>query len=151
VHREFAYAFPPVSLTPRFLQKARADGFRGVVVVPFVTSHVIWPTLMAASLTHVPGSKDRCRVVRVNPMYVRHTGEPSRTQRLAVLAVDFTKAQRREFPEVVPPCAEHASRRLRPSLVSPIDEADRTRIRAQLLRAGVTVRGDYTHAKRART
>jgi hypothetical protein len=70
-HREFGYAFPPTLMLPHFVNKARADGFRGVIVVPFTTSHTWWPTLMAASLTHVPGSKNRCVVVPATPKFIR--------------------------------------------------------------------------------
>ena len=143
-HREFAYAFPPQILLPRFIEKARADGLRGVVVVPFRTSHPTWPTLMAASLTHVPNSKNRCVVVPASTAYVRHRSEFGRPQRLAVFAVDFARVSPRDFPDVEPPCPGHADRRPRLSLVSPTDEADRTRIRTQLLRAGLTTRGAPT-------
>ena len=138
-HREIGYAFPPRDLLPRFVAKARADGFRGVVVVPFVTSHVVWPTLMAVSLTrqHV---RDRCVTIPVTPAYVRHIDAPYGTQRLAVLAVDFTRALPREFPDLVPPCGRHVEARTRPPLVGSVDERDRTRIRAELVRAGLTER-----------
>ena len=92
-HREFGYAFPPTLMLPHFVNKARADGFRGVIVVPFTTSHTWWPTLMAASLTHVPGSKNRCVVVPATPKFIRHNQALGSAQRLAVLAVDFSRVR----------------------------------------------------------
>jgi hypothetical protein len=146
VHREFGYAFPPTLMLPHFVNKARADGFRGVIVAPFTTSHTWWPTLMAASLTHVPGSKNRCVVVPATPKFIRHNQALGSAQRLAVLAVDFSRVRPCDFTGVSAPCERHTERRPRLTLVSDVDEADRTRVRTQLLRAGVTGRG----SKRAR-
>ena len=56
-HRECVFAFPPRSLLPAFVAKARADGLRGVVVVPFTPSESTWPALEAASLTVIDGQK----------------------------------------------------------------------------------------------
>jgi hypothetical protein len=50
VHGEFAFIFPPAALLPRVLAKARADGLRGVVVLPFTPSAAFWPGFAAASV-----------------------------------------------------------------------------------------------------
>ena len=139
-HRETAYAFPPRHLLPPFVAKARADGLRGVIVVPFITSHAMWPTLMAASLTPPVGSFNRCVVVPAGPSYVRHGDPMFGTQRLAIMAVDFTRVHPRTLPGLAPPCPRAADLRPRPSLASDISEDDRTRIRAEIAAAGLTER-----------
>jgi hypothetical protein len=139
-HREIAYAFPPSALLPAFIAKARADGLAGVVVVPFVTSHVSWPTLMAASITPPVGPFNRCKVVPASPAYVRHGDALFGTQRLAVMAVDFTRVRPRAFGDLVPPCARAGEIRPRPTLVSDQTEQDRARIRAEIVAAGLCER-----------
>ena len=137
-HREFAFAYPPRPLLGAFLAKARVDGFRGVVVAPFTTSHPAWPTLSAASLTSPRrGSVDPCVVIPASSAYIRSQGDLPGVQRLAILAVDFTRASGRAFDHVQPPCGAHARLRPRPSLESAADEADRARIRAAIRREGL--------------
>ena len=139
-HRECGYAFPPRDLIPPFVAKAKADGFRGVLVVPFVTSHASWPTLMAASLTPAVGSFNRCVVVAASPAYVRNGDPVLGTHRLAVLAVDFTRVQPRVFGDLAPACSKAHELRPRPTLVSDVSERDRSRIRAEIVAAGLTAR-----------
>ena len=136
-HREFAFAFPPRPLLVPFVAKARADGFRGVVVVPFTTSHPAWPTLAAASLTAPQKGVDPCVVVPASPAYVRHADELLGAQRLAIMAVDFSRACGRSFDGLAPPCGREGAHRHRASLESTVDEADRARIRAAVRQRGL--------------
>ena len=91
VHLEFAFVFPPRPLLAKTVAKARADGLRGVMVLPFATSDPVWPTVAAASLTHVQGQLDPCIIIFTSPAYVRHACELLDAERLAVMAVDFPK------------------------------------------------------------
>ena len=138
-HREFAFAFPPRGLLAPFVAKARVDGLRGVVAIPFTTSHASWPALAAASLTPPSRGVDPCIVVPVSPTYVHGFDGATGAQRLAIMAVDFTRSSGRDFSRSTPPCGGHVSPRPRPSLQSPADEADRARIRAAVRRLGLDV------------
>jgi hypothetical protein len=109
-----------------------------VVVAPFITSHTKWPTLMAASLTPAAGSFNRCVVVPSSPAFVRHGNPMYGTQRLAVMAVDFTRVRPRQLPTLTPPCPRAADLRPRPTMVSDVAESDRARIRAAIVAAGIT-------------
>jgi hypothetical protein len=138
-HREFPFAFPPRALLVRFVAKARADGFRGVVVVPFATSHPTWPTLAAASLTAPQKGFDPCVVVPASPAYVQHSGELLGAQRLAIMALDFSRACGRPFDGLASPCGKQGVHRPRASLESAADESDRVRIRAAIRQHGLDV------------
>jgi hypothetical protein len=50
LHRECVFAFQPRALLPAFVVKARADGLRGIVIVPFTPSDPAWPALTSVSL-----------------------------------------------------------------------------------------------------
>jgi hypothetical protein len=65
LHRECAFAFPPRGLLAPFVAKARSDGLRGVIVVPFAPSDSAWPTHAAASRTSVVGQRDPCVIVPI--------------------------------------------------------------------------------------
>jgi hypothetical protein len=106
-HRECAYAFPPRGLLAAFVAKARSDGLRGVIVVPFVLSDPAWPTLAAASCMTVAGQRDPCVIVPNTPMYVRDGDDLGGAQRLAVMAVDFSQWSKRPFSAVAAPCGHH--------------------------------------------
>ena len=71
VHLECVFAFPPRALLPQFVAKARADGLRGVVVVPFTPSDPTWPAFAAASLTTIEGQRDPCIILSDPAAYVR--------------------------------------------------------------------------------
>jgi hypothetical protein len=135
-HRECVFAFPPRGLLARFVAKARADGLRGVVVVPFTPSDPAWPTLAAASVTRVDGQRDPCVIVANSGEFVRAGDDLGGAQRLAVMAVDFQRWCRRSFADTSAPCGRHCEQRLRPALQSSRDESDRRRIAAALLRLG---------------
>ena len=49
-HREVFFAFPPPSLLPQFLAKARADGARGIVLTPTAVTGAHWNKLLRASV-----------------------------------------------------------------------------------------------------
>jgi hypothetical protein len=127
-HREFAFAFPPRHLLARSLAKARADGMRGVMVVPFATSDPVWPAFMAASTTPSSNGRDHCVVVPASPAYVERPADLGGAQRLAVFAVDFTRESGRSFADSVPACARATEARLRgPAAASGVG-ADQRRI-----------------------
>jgi hypothetical protein len=134
VHRECAFAFPPRALLPRVVAKARSDGLRGVIIVPFAPSDPVWPTLAAASLTRVDGQRDPCVIVPSSEEFVRNGDDLGGAQRLAVLAVDFSRWSQRAFADVAAPCGRHSDLRPRPALASTRDEDDRRRIADALLR-----------------
>jgi hypothetical protein len=45
LHWECAFAFPPRSLLPAFVAKARADGLRGIVIAPLTPPEPVRPTV----------------------------------------------------------------------------------------------------------
>ena len=137
MHRECAFVFPPRRLLPRVIAKARADGLRGVFVVPFAPSDPTWPTLAKASLTRVEGQRDPCIIVRASPTYVSDSPELLGAQRLAILAVDFTTAGSCNFDETRPACSRHAEARPRSTPQSEVDARDRWRIAAEWHRLGL--------------
>ena len=139
-HRETVFAFPPLPLLARTLAKARADGIRGVLVVPFTPSHPTWPVLEAASLTRVDGQLNRCIIVPNSATYARAGGLPESTQRLAVLAVDFSPRSARSLSGLSDPCTLAFAHRPRAPRHSVQDTADRARIAAALLRHGLASR-----------
>ena len=139
-HRETVYAFPPLELIPRVLAKARVDGLRGVVILPFVTSHTAWQAFAAASLTSVQGQRDPCVKVPVSAAFVTNADGLRGTQKLAVLAVDFSRASGRSFDDTSPACGSFADFRPFRRVESAQDEDDRRRIAVELERAGLTDR-----------
>ena len=106
-YRESVPAFPPRALLPAFVARARADGLRGVVVVPFTPSDPAWPALEAASLTSVDGQRDRCVIVSNPTEFASEGTDLGGAQRLAVMAVDFARYSQRSFVDLVQPCAQH--------------------------------------------
>jgi hypothetical protein len=134
-HCEFCFVFPPRALLSKVVAKARADGLRGVMVVPFAVTDLIWPTLMAASLS-LPDTFDRCRVVPASGRYLQHSGAYG-AERLAVLSVDFTRLHPQPDRIAVPTCRQAAAARVRASLVAPRDLEDRRRIAARLEELGL--------------
>ena len=146
LHRECVFVFPPRRMLPAVIAKARADGLRGVFVVPFTPSDPSWPTLVAASLTPPSDERYPCVVVPASSEFVRARDDLGGAQRLAIMAVDFSRWSRREFTDVCAPCGRQGELRPRASLVSASDASDRRRIAAALLRLGRPRRG----AKRPR-
>ena len=135
-HRECAFAFPPRGLLAAFVAKARSDGLRGVIVVPFAPSDPAWPTLAAASRSSVAGQRDPCIIVPNSPEFARGGDDLGGAQRLAVMAVDFSRWSRRSYAGVVAPCGRHRESRATQPLVGSLDAADRRRIAAALVRLG---------------
>ena len=135
-HRECAYAFPPRGLLAAFVAKARSDGLRGVIVVPFVPSDPAWPTLAAASCTTVAGQRDPCVIVPNTPMYVRDGDDLGGAQRLAVMAVDFSRWSKRPFSAVAAPCGHHRGLRASQQRLGSRDADDQRRLAEALLRLG---------------
>jgi hypothetical protein len=127
LHRECAFAFPPRGLLAPFVAKARSDGLRGVIVVPFEPSDQAWPTLAAASRTSVVGQRDPCVIVPNSREYAREGNDLGGAQRLAVMTVDFSRGSRRSFEGVAAPCA---------SIAAAHDAGDRRRVAEALLRLG---------------
>ena len=139
-HRETVFAYPPMPLLERTLAKARADGARGVLVVPFTPSHPTWPVLEAASLTHVEGQFNRCVIVPNNASYVRTGEQLESTQRLAVMAVDFSPRSNRATSGLTEPCPSARDHRPLASRHGAQDSADRDQIAAALRRLGLAGR-----------
>jgi hypothetical protein len=130
------FAFPPRALLPAFVAKARADGLRGIVIVPFTPSDPAWPALASVSLTVIAGQKVRCLILPNSAQFVSEGEDLGGTQRLAILAVDFSRWSSRSSAGVVSPCAAHGEHRPRPSLLSSRDVEDRQRIAQALLLLG---------------
>ena len=104
--------FLPRRILPEFVAKARSDGMRGYVVVPFTPSDPTWPALAAASLTSIDGQlTDPCIVQSDPAAYVRVGDDLGGAQRLAVMAVDFGRWGQRASVGFAPPCGWHAERR----------------------------------------
>ena len=93
-HREYLLIFPPWALLPATVTKLRADGVRGVVIVPYVLSDPAWPTLIGASLTRVDKQRDACHILPASAIqrYVTDMSELGGARCLAVFAVDFGRA-----------------------------------------------------------
>ena len=144
-HEEFALVFPPASLVPRALAKARADGMRGVVVIPFTPSAAFWPGFAAASRSASPDSFDPCIVVPASPSYVSDVADLEGAQRLAVMAVDFSRGGTFRPGAPVPPCARAADLRPRRPLHHAADAEDARRIAAELFRRGLHKRPAEAH------
>ncbi len=62
-----------------------------MIVAPFAPSDPAWPTLAAASCTTVARQRDPCVIVPNTPMYVRDGDDLGGAQRLADMAVDFSR------------------------------------------------------------
>jgi hypothetical protein len=116
LHRECVFAFLPRALLSAFVAKARADGLRGIVIVPFTPSDPAWPALASVSLTVIAGQKDRCLILPNSAQFVSKGEDLGGAQRLAILAVDFSRWSSRSSAGVVSPCAAHGKHRPRPSL-----------------------------------
>ena len=84
-HREFPLISLPRALLPATVAKLRADGVRGIVIVPYVLSDPAWP--MGASITHVDNQRDACHILPASAMrrYVTDTSELGGAQRLRSL------------------------------------------------------------------
>ena len=131
------FAFPPRALLPAFVAKARADGLRGIVTAPFTPSDPAWPALASVSLTVIAGQKDRrCLILPNSAQFVSEGKDLGGAQRLAIMAVDFSRWSSRSSAGVVSPCAAHGEHLPRPSLLSSRDVEDRQRIAQALLRLG---------------
>ena len=131
------FVFPPRPLHAKTVAKARADGLRGVMVIPFATSNRFCPTVAAALLTHVQGQLDPCIIISAGPAFVRHTDELLGAKRLAIMAVDVSRASDRRFSTLSPPCPQSANLRPRLPVQSNPDYGDRHRIEAAMHRAGL--------------
>ena len=119
------------------MAKARADGLRGIMVVPFSPAIPAWPTLMAASLSSSPGQLDRCITVSASEQYVARHDDLGGAQRLAIFAVDFSRFSTRSFAGLAPACPRTAELRPRPALRYPLDDHDMRRIAAELYSRGL--------------
>jgi hypothetical protein len=135
LQRETLYAFPPSALLNLFVAKARADGARAILVTPVAVSAPYWPKLLRASV--VPNADGFLRVRRQQaaPPDSDTPGE------LAIFAVDFSPWSNRRRPAVpILPCGMEARFRGRDPCGSPTDQADRQRIRAQMVQLGLVLR-----------
>jgi hypothetical protein len=85
LHREVFSAFPPPSLLPQFLAKARADGARGIVLTPTAVTGGHWNKLIRAAL---PLDGLAYQPIKHPMPLLQHCGGFS-TSELALFAVDF--------------------------------------------------------------
>ncbi len=136
LHHECAYAFPPRGLLEAFVAKARSDGLRGVIVVPFAPSDSAWPTLAAASCTTVVGQRDPCVIVPSSRTYVCDGDYLGGAQRLAVMAVDFSRWSKRCFAAVVAPCGHHSELRAPQQRLGSRDVDEQRHLAEALLQLG---------------
>jgi hypothetical protein len=133
-HRETLYAFPPAALLNAFVAKARTDGARAIVVTPLAVAAPYWNKLLRAS------------VVQNDAGYLRIRRQQSSADsdvagELAVFAVDFAPYASRSPTTASPPgCGMEARFRGRSLLGSPSDQAERARIRAEILSVGLSLR-----------
>jgi hypothetical protein len=134
-HGEVLFTFLPSALLNRFVAKARSDGIRAVVVTPLAVSAPYWSKLFRASVVDNDAGYIRIRKQAAAPLDSDVAGE------LAVLALDFSPwSTRRPATATVARCGLEASFRGRNPLGSPADQADRARIRAQLVQLGLALR-----------
>ena len=143
-HRECAYAFPPRGLLAAFVAKSRSDGLRGVIVVPFAPSDSAWPTLAAASRTTVVGQRVPCVIVPSSRTYVCDGDDLGGAQRLAVMAVDFSKWSKRSFAAVVAPCGHHRELRAPQQRLGSRDVDEQRRLAEALLLLAVAASDRFT-------
>jgi hypothetical protein len=108
-HREVFFAFPPPSLLPQFIAKARADGARGIVLTPTAVTGAHWNKLLQASL---PLDGLAYHAIKHPMPLLDHCGGFS-TSELALFAVDFGPGclDSRSF---TPPCSSASLHRPQP-------------------------------------
>ena len=133
-HCETLFAFLPPSPLNFFVAKARTDGARAIVVTPLAVAASYWNKLLRAS------------VVQNDAGYLRIRRQQSSADsdvagELAVFAVDFAPYASRSPTSASPPgCGMEARFRGRSLLGSPSDQAERARIRAEILSVGLSLR-----------
>ena len=81
----------------------------------------------------VPGQRDPCVIVL---MYVRDDDDLGGAQRLAVMAVDFSRWCKRPFSAVAAPCGHHRGLRASQPRLGSRDADDQRRLAEALLRLG---------------
>ena len=129
-HQESVFAFPPGHWTLPCVRKARADGVRGILVVPVSVTAPYWGILLRAS------------VIRSDPGYVEVQNakkqllfaDDYRVQVLAVFAVDFgsTSSGLRANSSAAPACGQVSCWRGRGGPFVAADVDDWRRIHAAL-------------------
>jgi hypothetical protein len=123
-HREVLFAFPPRVLIRRFIAKARADGIRGIVIVPLAISAAYWPRLLAAAIPVNGSPFVHLRNLRAMLSHADDFSSPA----LALFAVDFAPFTSRSAETFFPPCGQEQEWRGRHPLGSSIDQEDRKQI-----------------------
>lgn len=123
-HREVLFAFPPRVLIRRFIAKARADGIRGIVIVPLAISAAYWPRLLAAAIPVNGSPFVHLRNLRAMLSHADDFSSPA----LALFAVDFAPFTSRSAEIFFPPCGQEQEWRGRHPLGSSIDQEDRKQI-----------------------
>ena len=154
-HDEFAFLFPPAALVSHALAKARADGLRGVAVIPFTPSAAFWPGFASASRSRSDDSFDPCVVVPASDAYVSDVTTLRGAQRLAIMAVDFSAGATYRLSPAKPACARAREARARQPLQLGVDAEDARRIAGEIHRRGLHKRPaeappDPPRARRAR-
>jgi hypothetical protein len=124
LHREVLLLFPPRACINSCVAKARADGIRGIFVVPHQPSAPFWGQLERAASGCVPAQVITHR--RAANLTTHHSGSP--IHNIAVVAVDFDP----DAPALAAPCGQEGLRRQPDPYVAPRDLHDRLRIQREL-------------------
>ncbi len=132
-HRETLFAFPQAALLNRFIAKARADGVRAVVVTPLAVSAPYWTKLLRASVVNNTDGYLRVRRQQASSSDSDAAGE------LAIFAIDFSPWSTRSRAPPDAPCGPEGRFLGLDPRGSPLDHADRARIRAQLVQLGLAL------------
>ena len=122
LHRENVFAFPPLPLINRFIQKARTDQICGIVIVPLSVTSEYWNRLLHASIGNMPERYFRLRHAHSHLIWASDYTAPE----LAIFCVDF--GQNSNFDYLAPRCPDITLFRGRPVLGLLRDQIDRARI-----------------------
>ena len=122
-HREVLLLFPPTACINICLAKARADGVRGIFVVPWLTTAPYWGQLVRAAAACHPQQIHTRR--RASHLTTNSAGSP--IHNIAVVAVDFDPDS-----AFAAPCGQEHYRRIPDPYVAPRDLDDRLRIQHAL-------------------
>ena len=107
---------------------------------PRGTWRTVRPALAAAALSQRDGSIEPCVIVSNSDAFARPGDGLGSAQRLAIMAVDFSRWRSRSFDCLVAPCGCRCDPRPVKSQLSSLDAADRADIADALPRIGVAHR-----------
>jgi hypothetical protein len=100
-HSEVGLAFLPLGLPlALFVQKARADGFKGVVVTPAFSTSEAWKSLWSARVVSIKNHSKRFA------HWKARLGPQCTTDNLVAVLVDFAGVFPCLWPELTPECSQ---------------------------------------------